>query len=167
MKDPLTEGKSIADQVEAFGGPGRGGGTRKLAEARAAKSGKSVDAEMRAVQRALKSGKPPAKQAPEVAKAGAAAAAGNRLRNARKIKAGSVSVKYPGKNGGRSEGSRTLGDFDVTGELAEAVAEAADLMDLGDVDGAIDRLSEALLDEYGDLGGTLEITDFINGMTFE
>ena len=167
MKDPLIEGKSIADQVKAFGGAGRGGGTRKLAEARAAASGKSVSAEMRAIQRAMKDDKPPAKQAPEVAKAGAAHAAANQLRGARKIKAGSVSIKYPTKGGARSEGTRMLGDFTVTGDLQDAVMQAADLLEAGDVDGARDVLSEALLDEYGDLGGTLVIDDFINGLTFE
>ncbi|MGC5311960.1 hypothetical protein [Micromonospora zamorensis] len=167
-RDPLVEGKSIADQVAAFGGAGRGGGTRRLAEARAEVSGKSVAAEMRAVQRALKAGKPPAKQAPEVAKAGAAHAAANQLRNARKIKAGNVKVNYPTRGGGyRSEGSRDLGDFTVTGDLQDAVRDAADMLEEGDVDGALDRISEALLDEYGDLGGTLEITDFLNGLKFE
>ncbi|MFL5913720.1 MAG: hypothetical protein ACJ768_24550 [Gaiellaceae bacterium] len=166
MKNPI-DGMDIAAQVKALGGAGRGGGTRKLAEARAAASGKSVRTEMRAVQRAMKSGKPPAKQAPRVARAGARKAAAAGLRAARRINAGHVKVSYPTRAGARAEGVRDLGGFDVTGDLAAAVEQAADLLDAGDARGAQDLLSTALLDEYGDLGGTLEIDDFIDGLRLE
>jgi plasmid stability protein len=164
---PGMENLSIVDQVKALGGAGRGGGTRKLAEARAAASGKSVSAELRAVQRAVKSGKAPAKQSPKVAKASAGAARAAQIRNARNVHVGSVAVTYPTKAGGKSEGTRDLGDFAMTGDLATAMGEAASLLEVGDEAGARDLMSEALLDEYGDLGGTLEIDDFMDGLRFE
>lgn len=163
--DPIRD-MGMTEQVAALGGPGRGGGTRRLAEARAAVSGKSVRTEMRAIQRALKSGRPPARQAPSVARAGAAKAAAAAMRAARRIDAGRVRVTYPTRRGPRTEGTRNLGIFDVTGDLADALAEAADLLDAGDERGAMDALSAGLLDEYGDLGGTLTIDEFTEGLTF-
>lgn len=161
-------GISIADQVNALGGRGRGGGTRKLAEARAQVSGKSVRTEMRAVQRALKSGRAPVKQAPQVARAGAAQARAAQIRRARRVNVGRVKVYYIAKRGApRFEGERDLASFGVSGELESRLAEAADLIEAGDREAAQDLISEALLDEYGDLGGTLEISEFMDGMRFE
>lgn len=158
---------SISDQVKALGGTGRGGGTRKLAEARARESGKAVRTEMRAIQRALKSGKAPARQAPKVARAGAAQARAAQIRGANRVNIGKVKVTYMTPTGPRFEGERDLTSEAVYGELESALAEAADLIEAGDPDAAQDIINEALLDRYGDLGGTLSITDYVDGMRFE
>lgn len=167
MSTPI-ERMSIADQVRVLGGTGRGGGTRKLAEARAAASGKSVRTEMRAVQRALKAGKPPAKQAPEVARAGASSAASAALRGARSVRVGVVKVSYRSKHGPISEGTRDLGSMDVSGELADALASIADELDAGRIDlaQAQEQIGEALMDEYGGIGGTVDISDYVDGLEF-
>lgn len=158
---------SIFDQVKALGGVGRRGGTRKLAEARAAASGKSVAAEMRAVQRAVKSGKPPARQSAEVAKASRDRAAAQRVRAATSVNVGTVEVEYPTADGGRGEGSRNLGSYPVTGRLSGRMEAIALMYENGDEEGAEELLSEALLDEYGELGGTLRISDYGDGIDFQ
>ena len=165
---------TIREQVEALGGMGRdrkdgtGGGIRKLAEARAAVSGKSYRTERRNVERALKAGRAaPAKDTSAVKEAGKAAARkarADRLRNARTISIGDeVPVVYVESDGTiRPEGTRDIGSYDAA-ELGEAVELAADLIEQGAPDSeAYDLLGVALLDAYGAGGGTLEIGDWSN-----
>jgi len=158
---------NIADQVAALGGTGRGGGTRKLAEARARVSGKSVRTEQRAVQRALKTGKAPAKQKPEVAKAGADAARAAKVRKASRVSVpGRVPVYYrtTKKGGGREyQGMRNIGtQSNITQRQFDAIAEA---IEAGDEDLANDLINEAIFMSYG-AGSALELED-LSGIEFE
>jgi hypothetical protein len=148
-------GADVGRQVDALGGTGRGGGTRKLAEAWAAASGKSVSSQMRAVQRALKTGHAPAKQAPKVAAAGAGKVVAEKLRKARIIRPGTVKVAYDSTD----QGQRQIDQLNVTGELAADLGNVAALAEIGSWEEAGEALSAAVLDEYGGLGDDLDITD--------
>lgn len=155
---------SIADQVAALGGRGRGGGTRLLAQVRAAVSGKTVAAEQRAIQRALKTGRPPAKQSAAVAQAGTRAALARKLREARTVHVGTVTVSYSSGRGRRAEGRRDIGDVSVDANLRGYLRDAADRLDRGDQTGAMERISAGLMDAYG--AESLDIDDYVNGLEF-
>lgn len=92
------------------------------------------------------------------------AAAADAIRSATSVTGGSVSVEYDG----RDEGDRRLPDMEITGDLRAALDHVADLLDEGDVSGAADALSEAMLNEYEDgLGENLSISNFIDGLRFD
>lgn len=171
---------TIAQQVAALGGPGRlrkdgtGGGTRKLAEARAAITGNKVKSEEKAIQRALRSGRSaPAKDAPAVADAGAQRVAAERMRNASALSVGTggkvpVVSKSSGKPRGNLHVSVLMLDDQARRELAQAAAD----FESGNVREAEQQLSQTIVGLHAKSRGDnrnaadyIEIENF-DGLTF-
>lgn len=137
---------SVADQVNALGGTGRGLGTRRLAESWARVSGRPVRSEMRAVQRALKSGHAPVKQSEAARQAGAQRAAAARMRAARTISVGTGGkVPVISKSAGVPRGSLKVSLLVVDDQARRELEQAAADYESGNVDEAQRQLSETII----------------------
>jgi hypothetical protein len=115
---------------------------------------------MRTAQKYLAGTQSPVYRKPDRATKIAALAASSRLRAARRIHVGRVSVEYDGK----AAGGRRIDTMQVDDDMRAGLASVADLLDAGDLDAAGGALSDAVLNGYGDLGETLDVTDFIDGV---
>lgn len=71
----------------------------------------------------------------------------------------SIGANIPVAYGGGTDGTRDIQDAEIDGDVL------ADLLEAGDLDAAADEFSEQIMADYGDLAGTLDITDFPNGIT--
>ena len=113
---------------------------------------------MRTAQRALKGEtRAPKFAATEKFAADVAAA---QVRQIRTAHVGEVTVEYDGEDAG----SRVIGDVEFEeGDLDEV----ADHLQNGDWDAAGEALDAAILDQYGGLGGTLTISDYETGLSFD
>lgn len=71
----------------------------------------------------------------------------------------SIGAGIPVAYGGGTDGTRDIHDAEIDGDVL------ADLLEAGNLDGAAEELVEQIMADYGDLAGTLDITDFPNGIT--
>ena len=153
----------VRELVDMLGGPGRGGGTRKLAESWAEARGLSVKSQMRAVQRAMRSDAYPAKLPSEANAAGERRAAAARLQTGggpTRVNAGRVAVKYDGRFDGKPR-RVNLRTFTPNGR--RLMEQAGRALEEGRTDLFESRMSEAVMDSFHGLGGTLEAADYLDG----
>ena len=167
--------------VNTLGGRGRGGGVRRLAEMFAEETGKTVSSHQRAIQRALKSGRPP-RDVPERAVRGVRANQfSQQVNRSTMIDLGRVQLEYrqgrqtgqlggPDQPSSRDEGTRTPGRLIAGDQLREQLTRAADLYREGRDEAAHEAASNAVLNAYGsrtgrpDTMGGLGIRDFRDGI---
>lgn len=80
------------------------------------------------------------------------------------ISIGKVDVAYDDQD----EGSRSIGDLTVDAWMAEDLEAAASALEAGDLAGAADAFSDAILGGYEHgLEDTLTITDYSDGVAFD
>lgn len=95
-------------------------------------------------------------QAEALAQAAGPALAAQALRGKTSASIGSgIPVAY----GGGTDGTRDIYDAEIDGDVL------ANLIEAGNLDGAAEEFTEQIMADYGDLAGTLDITDFPNGIT--
>lgn len=159
---------SIRQQVEDLGGTGRGLGTRRLAEARARVTGNKVKSEMKAIQRALKTGREPVKQSPDTRAAAARLVGAAHMRTASAINVGTVEVQVSDE----TPSKRNLGLLTLDPADQRKLAEAAALYESGMIAEADQAMNEAIMDAYGKSVNDgrnprgMTITNYRNGIDF-
>lgn len=116
----------------------------------------------RTARRWMSSAPPPTRAGAIVALIAGEAIAAARIRTATHISVGAVAVEYDGAD----EGTRVIGELDVTGFMDNELDNCAAALEEGDWDAAADAFSDAVIAGYSEgLQDTLSVFDYQDGVS--